>query len=230
MLAGMARERRFEKYLELENALLARNCTPATLHAYLDELLGKQEPCVRVLRLVCLWSVLSDGLTKGLFERVYREIVQAYGIALLPTLMQLDRARLLTCRDSVRRDSFFYELESKSGVARMRTELRVLGSDRDAMASVYSGYLPVSVRIVQQMLGCTSDRELRGLCEQTAQPGAFWQLAAAPAASLVLVFVGGCTLSEAACFRMESHRQRLQLHLITTGIITASRLLEPFIT
>jgi vacuolar protein sorting-associated protein 33A len=44
---------------------------------YIEELIDKQEPIVKVLRVLCLMSIVQGGLKAKVLEHFKREIIQA---------------------------------------------------------------------------------------------------------------------------------------------------------
>jgi hypothetical protein len=67
--------------------------------AYIEACIARQEPLVRVLRLMCLHSLASGGVKGTRFDAVRRDVLQMYGFDVLFTLDNLEKAGLLTRRE-----------------------------------------------------------------------------------------------------------------------------------
>jgi hypothetical protein len=112
------------------------------------DLINQEAPFKTVLRLVCLLSIVQGGYKPKVFEDLERELLQTYGYEHLPTLLSLNALGLLTRASS----------STKSPFAIARKALRLIVDDVDEsspddIAYVYSGYAPLSARLVQGALG-----------------------------------------------------------------------------
>lgn len=135
----------FNKVLEVQQNVVAGidgNKEPD----YIEEMINKQKPLVQVLRLLCLMSLAQGGLKQKLFDHFEREIVQAYGYEHIETLHRLEKLGLWTKRTN--------SAASRSTFAQCRRMLRLIVDDVDELhpndiSYVYSGYAPLSIRLVQ---------------------------------------------------------------------------------
>ncbi|XP_063933337.1 vacuolar protein sorting-associated protein 33A-like isoform X3 [Zophobas morio] len=207
----------------------------------LETLICRCEPFLKVLRLICLQSVINGGLRQKILEQYMSELVQTYGSQHLQTLYNLQKAGLL----SLKAERSYYSSVKK------RLKLVVPGSNeksREDISYVYGGYAPLSVRLVEwlQHTGAKSpdaalasfagpffhvDQRPKGARQQTslslggvAQPDF---AATAPKTTLVF-YLGGCTSAEISALRLLSSRARgLRRYLVaTTSIITGDALLS----
>lgn len=111
------------------------------------ELINQEANPTSVLRLLCLYCLIAGGLKPKIYEDIQREFLQTYGYEYLPTLIHLNDLSL-----------FFRTSGTKSPFAQCRRPLKLVVDDVDESAPedisyVYSGYAPVSVRLVQHALG-----------------------------------------------------------------------------
>ncbi|KAI8098314.1 Sec1-like protein [Gilbertella persicaria] len=135
----------FNKVLEVQQNVVAGidgNREPD----YIEEMINKQKPLVQVLRLLCLMSLAQGGLKQKVFDHFQREIVQAYGYEHIETLHKLEKLRLWTKRTN--------SAASRSTFAQCRRLLKLIVDDVDELhpndiSYVYSGYAPLSIRLVQ---------------------------------------------------------------------------------
>ncbi|KAI9202754.1 Sec1-like protein [Polychytrium aggregatum] len=132
----------FNRRLDAEQSLVA-NLSQGIQLEYIEELICKQAPLSFTIRLLCLYSLVNGGVKPKHLDHLQREIVQTYGIEHLLTLQNLEKAGLLTRLES-----------QKNGYPSIRKSLRLIVDDVDEQSPndisfVYSGYAPISIRLVQ---------------------------------------------------------------------------------
>ncbi|KAG2183749.1 hypothetical protein INT43_006760 [Umbelopsis isabellina] len=135
----------FNRMLEAQQNLVAGVDSNMEVD-YIEELIDKQEPITKVLRVLCLMSLVQGGIKAKTFELFKREIVQTYGYEHLQTLHDLERVGLFVIRTSSN--------ASRAAFANVRRTLRLIVNEVDEhnpadISYVYSGYAPLSVRLVQ---------------------------------------------------------------------------------
>ncbi|OBZ88579.1 Vacuolar protein sorting-associated protein 33A [Choanephora cucurbitarum] len=138
----------FNKVLEVQQNVVAGidgNREPD----YIEEMINKQKPLVQVLRLLCLMSLAQGGLKQKVYEHFEREIVQAYGYEHIETLHRLEKLGLWTKRTN--------SAASRSTFAQCRRLLKLIVDDVDErhpndISYVYSGYAPLSIRLIQSAM------------------------------------------------------------------------------
>jgi hypothetical protein len=149
----------FGRSLEVQQNLLA-GADPASMHENIEELIARGVPIKTVLRLLCLESSLNNGIRSRDLESFKRQIQQAYGYQHILTLANLEKMGLLVPRESHR--GYLNPIASAAGststdVNALRRSLslwidEVAEADPDDIAYVFSGYAPISVRLVQAVL------------------------------------------------------------------------------
>ncbi|PON36545.1 Vacuolar protein sorting-associated protein [Parasponia andersonii] len=212
---------------------------------YIEEMIHKQEPLLNVLRLLILFSVTNSGLPKKHFDYLRRELLHSYGFEHTVTLNNLEKAGL------------FRKQETKGNWLTIKRALQLVVEDTDTanpndIAYVFSGYAPLSIRLVQHAVrsgwrpieeilkllpGPHSDTK-RGRFSSTSS---FDNLQGASAGvdkvadgrrSLVLVvFIGGVTFAEISALRFLSSQEGMAYDLIigTTKIVSGHTLTETFV-
>jgi vacuolar protein sorting-associated protein 33A len=152
----------FNKELEVQQNIAA-GVDPAYQHDNIEELISRDAPISDVLRLLCLESTMAGGIKPRDLESFKRQILHAYGYQHLLTLRALEKLELLQPRTSANAlllpvgGSSQAAVGTKSNYAYLRKELRLIideyneGEPED-IAYVYSGYAPLSIRIVQCVL------------------------------------------------------------------------------
>ncbi|KAF9436512.1 hypothetical protein BGZ76_003730 [Entomortierella beljakovae] len=132
----------FNRILEVQQNVVAGIATTKEPD-YIEEMINKQVPLVQVLRLLCLYSIVNNGLKPKQFEFFKREILEAYGFEHIQTLENLRRLGMLT-----------KQVTTKNPYSLVRRSLSLIVDEVNEHAPndisyVYSGYAPLSVRLVQ---------------------------------------------------------------------------------
>ncbi|KAJ6357971.1 hypothetical protein OIU78_005744 [Salix suchowensis] len=233
----------FLSRLDMEQTLIEAQSYDICLD-YIDELIHKQEPLVSVLRLLIIFSITNSGLPKKNFDHLRRELLHSYGFEHIAMLNNLEKAGLLK------------KQENKSNWLTIKRALQLVVEDTDTanpndIAYVFSGYAPLSIRLVQQAVraGWRPMEEilklLPGPHSETKRGGfssspSFDTLHGASAAvdrvadgrrSLVLVvFIGGVTFAEISALRFLSAQETMTYDLIigTTKIVSGNTLTETY--
>ncbi|KZO91497.1 Sec1-like protein [Calocera viscosa TUFC12733] len=132
----------FNKSLEVQQNLIAGYDVNAQYNT-IEDLINREAPLHVVVRLLCLFSITVGGIKPKTLENTKREILQTYGYQYLPLLLHLSTLNLL-CKSPAPH----LPLQS------LRKHLRLLVDDISEqspsdIAYVYSGYAPLSIRLVQ---------------------------------------------------------------------------------
>ncbi|CAG8441010.1 3150_t:CDS:10 [Dentiscutata heterogama] len=133
----------FNRALEVQQNLVA-GIDVNTQNEYIEEMINRHVPLTQVLRLLCLQSLVNGGLKQKSFEFFKKEILQTYGFEHLQTLLNLERLIMFSKQLSSTRNPYAY----------IRKTLRLIVDDVEEhnpqdIAYVYSGYAPLSVRLIQ---------------------------------------------------------------------------------
>ncbi|RKF64089.1 Vacuolar protein sorting-associated protein 33A [Erysiphe neolycopersici] len=153
---------RFSKLLEVQQNLAA-GADPSSQHELIEELISKDTPLPDVLRLLCLETCLSGGIKPWPLENFKKMILQAYGYQHILTFAALEKAQLLFSRNLSMAAMIPMSGTSnsitgtKTNYSYLRKALKLIVDEVDEhdpndIAYVYSGYAPLSVRLVQSIL------------------------------------------------------------------------------
>lgn len=175
----------------------------------------------RILRLMCLQSVISFGLKPKVVESYRKLVLQAYGHHHLLSLMNLEKAGLLTKQQTGGGNSASYAV--------LRKRLNLTQSDEDEqnptdISYVHCVYSPLSVRLVQNCAhpGWKSVRDVLDMLpgptfEETQKQdpnvqmnsGSRWgeKRANHGLKKTLVLFVGGCTYAEISALRFLSQQE-----------------------
>ncbi|OAP63522.1 hypothetical protein AYL99_02749 [Fonsecaea erecta] len=157
------RSETFNRELEVQQNIAA-GTDPIYQHDTIEELIARNAPLPTILRLLCLESTIAGGLRPKDLESFRRQILHAYGFQHLLTLDKLQTMELLQPRSSssalllpVGGAGATSEKGTKTNYGYLRKELRLIvdeynEQDPEDIAYVYSGYAPLSIRIVQCIL------------------------------------------------------------------------------
>lgn len=153
----------FNRELEVQQNIAA-GTDPIYQHDTVEELIARDAPIATILRLLCLESTVAGGLRPKDLDSFRRQILHAYGFQHLLTLDKLETMELLQPRSSasalllpVGGASGQSDRGTKTNYTHLRKELRLIvdeynEQDPGDIAYVYSGYAPLSIRIVQCIL------------------------------------------------------------------------------
>ncbi|CAO3636395.1 unnamed protein product [Cunninghamella blakesleeana] len=138
----------FHKILEVQQNVVAGIDGNKELDC-IEEMIDKQKPLIQVLRLLCLMSLAQGGLKVKVYEHFEKEIIQTYGYEHIGTLHRLNRLGLLLKRTT--------SAPSRSTFSQSRRAFKLIVEDVDEVnpndiSYVYSGYAPLSIRLVQTAL------------------------------------------------------------------------------
>ncbi|KAL8837035.1 MAG: hypothetical protein Q9176_005904 [Flavoplaca citrina] len=151
----------FNRVLEVQQNLVSGS-DPSSQHDTIEELMARDQPLPTILRLLCLESTISGGLRPKDLDHFKRHILHAYGYQHLLTLHNLEKMGLLVARSAA--NPFYIPVggggASESNITNyntLRKSLRLIvdevnEQDPNDIAYVYSGYAPLSVRLVQAII------------------------------------------------------------------------------
>lgn len=153
----------FSRILEIQQNLVS-GTDPTAQHDAIEELIARDVPLPTILRLLCLESTVSGGIRPKDLDNFKRHVLHAYGHQHLLTVHNLEKMGLLVVRTAA--NPFYIPVGgSSSGVHEskftnynaLRKQLRLIvdevnEQDPNDIAYVYSGYAPLSVRLVQAVI------------------------------------------------------------------------------
>ena len=152
----------FRRCLEVQQNLVDGS-DPSYQHDAIEDLIARDVPLPTMLRLICLESCIAGGLRQKDLENFKRLVVQGYGYQHILTLSRLEKIGLLQTRASA--NVLFNPLgasgaaaeNSKTNYNYLRKVLRLIVDEVNEqnpndISYVYSGYAPLSIRLVQAIL------------------------------------------------------------------------------
>eukprot|EP00730_Choanoeca_flexa_P001210 TRINITY_DN10531_c0_g1_i2.p1 TRINITY_DN10531_c0_g1~~TRINITY_DN10531_c0_g1_i2.p1 ORF type:complete len:629 (+),score=144.43 TRINITY_DN10531_c0_g1_i2:159-2045(+) len=199
--------------------------------------LALDEAFYSILRLICMHSLVSGGLKPKVLASYKKDILDLFGFEKVLALEHLEAAGLLSPY-------------SKKVYPQLDKALRLMvdrqpGQDDGDISFAYLGYCPLSVRLIDLLVnqGSEAKRTLNDVLElipgplfDTRQPlpsgfkaketTAEEAKDAAQAPVTLVVFVGGCSVSELACLRHLSKQQGRDYIVLTSTILTGTQMLQ----
>ena len=177
----------FTRTLEVQQNTVAGGDVSAA-HEMIDELISRGASIQTVLRLLCLEACVTAGLRSRDFDALRRSILLAYGYQHLLTLSNLEKIGLLYQRSSAfssSRGASSSNIQS-TNYTQVRKQLRLIvdeinESEPDDIAYTYSGYAPLSVRLVQCVL---QKQKIVSLTSSAATTGSGTNPLAAPTTAI----------------------------------------------
>ncbi|TYZ66529.1 hypothetical protein PybrP1_006381 [[Pythium] brassicae (nom. inval.)] len=225
-----------------------------------QEMMFRHEPLSKVLRLLCLYSVVHSGLPRRDLERMKLHLVRTYGHELVFSFENLERLGLFyEQRESSRRSSpdkgANTTFSSGSGTAASRPSFQFIADELQAIdldvnidnpktaAFVTSGYAPISVRLVEEILKSQSWRAVDAAMNCLHGPRAEISVVPPPEREttardvksskkrrrkrvVVVCFVGGVTHLEVAALRWLSQFYPHELLIASTSLTNGTTLLN----
>ncbi|KAI8318287.1 vacuolar protein sorting-like protein r-vps33a [Martensiomyces pterosporus] len=236
----------FGAVLEIEQSLVGAGDVSREQLAHIDKLLALAEPhapAPGVLRLMCLYALWrGPNFKQKTYDAWYEELTAAFGHHQAVTLDNLSKAGLLVP-------------PSAAKSAAPSTTLNLIVSDvrendPDDVSYVYSGYAPMSIRLLQCLSTGGVKSGWKGWDDVLAElPGETVDLMQSPsdresdlivadevvrrlgekAPATLVVFLGGCTFTEIAALRLLSQQHNHRYVAATTQIINGNTFLDPLI-
>mmetsp|Transcript_58470 Transcript_58470/g.163033 ORF Transcript_58470/g.163033 Transcript_58470/m.163033 type:complete len:644 (-) Transcript_58470:14-1945(-) len=228
-LKNIIQDDEYRNQLRIEDDITAQSSQNSLdlIEDYLDD----QKPFHEVLRLLCLYSLVNNGIKQKQLDQIKRSIIQSYGYEHLLTLCNLERVGLLR----------YHQGKSLWGGIKRHFNLFVEDSAAEKdICYAYSGYAPLSVRLVQMTKsrpgGWRSCQDALSLLwgpsqdlKQSTDLAVSEDAREANRPSVVLVvFLGGVTYGEIAALRRLSELEegRRRFLVVTTEFTNAKKLFE----
>lgn len=215
---------------------------------FLEELIYQNHNARDVIRRLCLLS-LTKGLKKSALDSFRRELIQSYGIQILPILLNLEACGLLKASSAVT-----YLPGSQTPYSMLKKTFHLTDprfKDKFDPQSPncyhpYEGYLPLSVKLVELLFkngvnqfNETTKAILSPVFEevQTQFRNRFSSTASVKSTSnteegktVLVVFLGGCSYSEVSCLRLLSQQEDMNADFVTltTEFIRGDTLISQF--
>jgi len=235
----------FHARIAAEQEALANAGATADAEAALDGAIGRAEPLPSVLRLACLHSILASGLKEKKLAALHAEVLSEYGYSAASlSLNALHKVGLLRRHDA--RSGWPSLRKALDLVADDVPEVEGLSDLPSALSYYYSGYCPLSTRLVGWMLARAPHWSSRAEALGWLPGPLFWEEpppregdeeeppATLPEGSVarrevaVVYFLGGCTYSEVSALRWLGQQLRPPVDFVvaSTHMTSGDQIIE----
>ncbi|CAN6634324.1 vacuolar protein sorting-associated protein 33 [Trichomonascus vanleenenianus] len=136
----------FNKWLEVQQNLVADTLDLSTLHAMVEDLIDRGSSLSMVLRLLAIECICNGGIKQKDLLYFKHEIVQTYGYQHVLTLDRLEKLGILYARAPTIPNTFPTTRKQLKLISEQTDEDPANPSD---ITFAFSGYAPLSVRLVQ---------------------------------------------------------------------------------
>ena len=131
-------------YINFESNLLLGEL-PDKLHDFIDDEFSKKSDKYKLLKLLCLESIIHGGIRYKFYEQFEKDFLNTYGYKNIFLWKNLEKMGVLKTQDN----NFFFTAIS--------TDLNLFYSDIDVInpndsSYVYGGYCPIIIRLIEKAL------------------------------------------------------------------------------
>ncbi|ANB13060.1 tethering complex ATP-binding subunit VPS33 [Sugiyamaella lignohabitans] len=142
-LMSKVQDEEFNKWLEVQQNIVAESLDTNTLLLMIEDLINRSSSLSMVLRLLSLECLCKGGIKEKQLIALKHQIVQTYGYKHILTLSKLEKLGLVFARSPSIPNNF----------PTLRKSLNLIVDQVDDspndVSTAYSGYAPLSVRLVQ---------------------------------------------------------------------------------
>ena len=247
-LTEVTTQRAFLTRLRHEQDLIDQHGVDAACEFAEEAMFLFGEDVASVLSLLCLASVASGGLPKRQYDGMHKAILQCYGYEYMLIFEKLQAAGFLRKNEGLRNP--FPAV--RKALQLVKEELN--DDAPDDIAYAYSGYAPVSCRLVERALqpqgwaasasttealkylpgptvALDKEEVQRRLAAAAGEPldGAGGGPNAGPRSLAIVVFIGGVTFAEVNALRFLRGQLGRDIVVLTTKIVNGRTLLKPLL-
>uniref|UniRef100_A0A7S1PG27 Uncharacterized protein n=1 Tax=Percolomonas cosmopolitus TaxID=63605 RepID=A0A7S1PG27_9EUKA len=224
-LTSIISEREFRKRMESEqDAMTLSSRDRDSCLKYVEECIFKQEPLSKVLRILCLVSIVNNGLSVKKYQNLRSEILQSYGIEVSIALNNLHEMGLFTYYDSPTvRDINWKQIKSTFDL------IHEAITDEFDLHQLFGSYAPLSVKLISTMASSGLQPSLSLLPGAQAQHDQKAKMRTNDKVCLVY-FIGGVTRAEMSairCLNLQRGAEEPLYVIATTNVINGYDFVRP---
>ena len=237
--------------LKVEDQIMSMSKPVSKIFWKIEKLIRRNVELYKVLRLLCLTSLVYGGkaITSGGVDKLLKSLVSRFGPTVIKTLVRLEQAGLISYHNpGAASAGVVSEImggvgASKSKWPKIREEFRLIVEANNenidpgnALAEAYSGYVPLSVRLIQLLNAswktCADKLALlRGPAIEIVQEcpiATAGGTATGHSVYVAVIFIGGVTYGEVAALRKLSQLEggKRKFVVITTNVVSYSRVFD----
>ena len=130
---------KMQLYLNHEQSLLLGE-TPSTLYEFIDNELANKNEEYKILRIICLESLIHGGLKNKIYDQIKRDFINIYGFQEIFLLHNLEKMNILRYYESS--NNIYNDLNKKLKLINDSVNTQ---NPNDTSYS-YGGYCPINIR------------------------------------------------------------------------------------
>ena len=209
-------------YLNNERSLLM-GYVPNSIYEFIDDEIGKQSEEYKILRFICLFSLLNGGIKNKFYEQIKKDFLNIYGFQEFFLWSNLEKIGILKNSGGL---NIFSDLDKKLKLINENINVQ----EPNDISYSYSGYAPLIIRLIEKALtnGWNSIQDILSKI-----PGPFKYPndeseiinESGKKQFILLVFIGGLTYSELGAIRFLSKiLKNKKFIILTTNMINYKKI------
>ena len=214
----------YKKYIEFEQILLGSGELPNGLHEFIENEMSKKVNMYKILRLICLESIVLNGIKNKFYDQIKKDFINIYGYQTIFLIRKLEKLKILRKKEN----SNYNYLKDKLKLINENVNLL----NPNDSSYVLGGFCPIIIRLIENLI----EKGWRSIKDILAKiPGDF----NFPADEyevvypkyeinyILLVFVGGITYSELAAIRyLNKKSKKYKFLIISDCMINNKKIFE----
>lgn len=199
---------------------------------YYENLICFGQPLEKILRPLCVYSMVEKGVHKKLFKPLVTEITHCYGPESVITLTSLSKLGMFNEQGSLPFPQFqnnFNELKKEFKLISRET---INHDDPRDIGFAYGGYTPVTVKLVEQIArgGWRAiPKVMRFIPGDVIAPEVIRPCTSANRPVILVYYVGGVTFGEVAALRLLGKLLGREMVVLTTELLNGESMLRSII-
>ena len=243
IVSDLARDPHYMQLLKLEDQIMSMAKPVAKILSKLETFVKRSAeiPLIftleRILKLLSLTTLVfgPKPTTHAGLDKTVRSIVHQFGFDAIPKIHHLEQCGLLKFHNPAEAAGVMSELMSSgSKWPKIREEFKLISTEpSEELAQAYSGYIPISVRLVQLLNASwktSADKLnlLRGPALEIQQECPVAPSAPGNTMYVLVVFIGGVTYGEIAALRKLSELEagKRKFLILATGITSYRKIIH----
>ena len=222
-----------------------------SINPYIETCIYKNEPLSKILRLIAIQTFCANGLKTKVLDFYKHEILQTYGYEHLLTLQTLESCGILRISGSIGSGGSYSMIRNRLKLTWPVNSVSLPVNGQE-VAHVHHGFMPITVRMVQQLeqFGYRSLQDVLSryllkdvpmFDENIPMSSTFKKRRNSESTSMqsspdsnqkltLVFFIGGCTYSEISGLRSLAGREGINSDFViaTTSIINGRTFLKSF--
>ena len=204
-------------YLLMEQSILAGDISNE-IFEFIDNEMTKKSEEYNLLKILCLMCCVKNGIKSKYYDQIKKDFLQIYGFEELFLWNNLEKINILKPQES---SSYYNDIEKKLKLIYEDVDL----NEPNDISYAYSGYAPISVRLVEKAI-TKGWKNIEDVLYKL--PGEYdfpkEKTEIIPKIFLV-VFIGGITYGELSAINyLNDKMKNMKIIVLTTGMINYKKI------